>query len=183
MNITGLLLVFLITSLLVTLNLSLKTNQSGGSPSGWSAITIPVTNNVYSQQFNELDNVDFVLQRQQVPGNEYINGLTAFTDDNKDTQGLLPKKSMADIKTASVTNDTKVRIETKQPYFLDEATVVSYYGVPHYWDFRYPRQPIPVEFAKDPERFVREHPTEYPSYVIQSRDYSALEPNDPHAGL
>jgi hypothetical protein len=182
MNITGILLVLLIL-LILTVILTLTTgNQTGGSPSGWSAITIPVTNNVYSQQFNELDNVDFVLKRQQVPGNEYINQLTGATDTERETQEVLPKQSLKDIKPATVSVDTKVRIETKQPYFFDDAMIVSYYGKPYYWDFRYPRQPIPVEFAKDPERFVRENPTEYPSYIIASRDYTNYQPNDPENG-
>ncbi len=177
MNITGLVLVILITSLFIigTLN-----TQSGGSASGWSGITIPLTNNVYSRQFNELDNVDFVLQRPHVPGNAFIDTMMPV-EEGTNTLYTLPKKPVEDIKPAVVTQDTKVTVETKQPYFLNEALIVSYYGVPHYWDFRYPRQPISVEFAKDPEKFVREHPDEYPSYVIKSRNYSQLEPFDPAA--
>ena len=176
MNITGLILVILITSLFIvgtTLTL-----QSGGSTSGWSAITIPSTNNVYSRQFNELDNVDFVLQRPQFPPNEFINTMKPV-EEGSDELYTLPKKSMADITDAVVTQDAKVNIETKQPYFLNEAMVISYYGVPYYWDYRYPRQPISVEFAKDPEKYITEHPDEYPSYVIKSRNYSKLEPYDP----
>ena len=109
MNITGLILVILITSLFIVGTLTL---QSGGSTSGWSAITIPSTNNVYSRQFNELDNVDFVLQRPQFPPNEFINTMTPV-EEGTDELYTLPKKSMADITDAVVTQDTKVNIDRK----------------------------------------------------------------------
>jgi hypothetical protein len=151
--------------------------QSGGSPSGWSAVTIPQSPaSIYSQQFNELDNVNNVLNRPVLPGNKFIAEMSPNDYDNN--IAVLPKESMPDVKREKLSNGTKAIIEAKQPYFLDNALIVNYYGKTHYWDWRYPRQPIPIEFATDPDRFVKENPEEYPSYVIQSRRGIAA-PNDP----
>lgn len=175
MSITGLFIVLLIACLFI-LNFS---KQSGGSPSGWSAVTIPQTSNIYSQQFNELDNVNNVLNRPVVPGNEYINNLQPHDTKEHANLGVLPKESVPDIASNPVPEGTKVILESKQPYFLDSALIVNYYGKTHYWDERYPRQPLPIEFAMNPDKFVKEHPSEYPSYVIESRNLSNLEPYDP----
>jgi hypothetical protein len=173
MSITGLFLVLLIASLFIVMTLH---SQTGGSPSGWSAVTIPQTSNIYSQQFNELDNVDNVLKRPLFPANKFINALTPV-EEGPENAAKLPKESMPAIVREPVADGTKVMVETKQPYFLDNALIVNYYGKTHYWDWRYPRQPLPVEFATDPEQFVRDHPEVYPSYVIKSRNYADLQMN------
>jgi hypothetical protein len=175
MNITGLFIVLLLASLFIALSIHA---QTGGSPSGWSAVTIPQTTNLYSQQFNELDNVDHVLKRPQMPANNFINRL-APVEEGPANGAKLPKDSMPAIKNETLATETKALLEAKQPYFLDHALIVNYYGKPHYWDWRFPRQPLPIEFAQDPKKFVKEHPEMYPSYVVKSRNFDNLEMNDP----
>jgi hypothetical protein len=170
MNIAGLFVVLLLSSLFI---LGAMKSQSGGSPAGWSSVTIanPLSLNVYSQQINELDNVDNVLKRRQYPGKPVINNLKPIDEGSQ--QAVLPKDSLPDIKTPVVPVGTKAVLEAKQPYFLDEALIVNYYGKSHYWDWRFPGQPLPIEFAKDPAKFVKENPEVYPSYIIKSRNYGA----------
>ena len=169
MNIAGLFVVLLLSSLFILGAMKL---QSGGSPSGWSPVTENTIHNlnVYSQQINELDHVDNVLNRKQFPPNPVINKLLPV-DETPINIGVLPKQSIEDVKTPVVSIGTKAVLEAKQPYFLDEALIVTYYGIPHYWDWRFPRQPLPLEFAKDPAKFVKENPEVYPSYIIKSRNY------------
>ena len=177
MSITGLFIVLFIVTLALTL--TANKSQKGGSPSGWSAINIPQSpSSIYSQQFNELDNVDNVLNRPVVPGNTFINNMQP-KDDNYENLGELPKVFDSHVKREQVSNATKVLVESNQPYFLDNSLIVNYYGKPHYWDWRYPRQPVPIEFAENPDKFIDEHPEEYPSYLIKSRNYSDLQPYDP----
>jgi hypothetical protein len=149
-------------------------SQTGGSPSGWSSVTIPapLSLNVYSQQINELDNVDNVLLRPTFPGKPVINNLQPVDEAPVNT-GVLPKESIADVETPVVPLGTKAVVEAKQPYFLDNALIINYYGKPHYWDFRFPRQPLPLEFAKDPVKFVNENPEVYPSYIVRMRNYGS----------
>jgi hypothetical protein len=168
MSITGLFIVLLISCLFI-LGISSRT-QTAGSASGWSPMTIPVTSNAYSQQFNELDNVNNVLNRPVKPGNKYISELLP-NDEDAGAPSTLPKESMPDIKRMVVSEGSRVIIESKQPYFLDNALIVDYYGAPHYWDWRYPQQPIPIAFATEPEKFVKEHPEVYPSYVVLSKNF------------
>jgi hypothetical protein len=168
MNIAGLFVVLLLSSLFILGALKV---QSGGSPSGWSSVTVPNHEqlNVYSQQINELDNVDNVLNRKQFPGKPWIDQLLPVEEG--EDKAVLPTQSLPDIKSPLVSVGTKAVLESKQPYFLDEALIVNYYGVPHYWDWRFPRQPLPLEFSQNPEKFVKENPEVYPSYIVNSRNY------------
>ena len=50
-----------------------------------------------------------------------------------------------------------------------KTTLKEYYGGMYYYDFRYPREPLPIEFSKDPEGFCSRNPGSYPCYVRASR--------------
>lgn len=64
----------------------------------------------------------------------------------------------------------KDRIVVRQPFFLNNgADLKDYYNCAYYNDFRYPKRPIPTEFAKDPEKYCCKNPTRYPCYVRYSR--------------
>lgn len=166
-------------------------DQSGGA---LKQVTIAnkYTEPYYSRQYRELDDVNNVLNRPTFKPVDYINKLQpaneacASPGQKDDTlkcsrplELKVPHKRylhFTDIETKQTPQNLKVLVESKQPYFLDEALVVDYYGKKFYWDSRYPKEPISVLFAQDPERFIREHPNEYPSYIIKSRDYSRLKP-------
>jgi hypothetical protein len=134
----------------------------------------------YNRQYRELDDVDNVLNR---PLHATVKAIRNLKASNKylhnETQLSVPDKVFFDFAAADVvTKDTseavKVLVENKQPYFLDEALIIDKDGKKFYWDTRYPKQPISVEFAKDPVKYVRTRPNEYPSYVVASRNYGDI---------
>jgi len=50
-----------------------------------------------------------------------------------------------------------------------KTSVKDYYGSTYYYDFRYPREPISIEFMKDPVGYCKRNPGRYPCYVRESR--------------
>lgn len=175
MNIIGLLLVISIVIGFTMLTRD-HASQSGGMDPSYVKISSEKINSPYLKQYNELDNVDNVLKRQQYPANPTVNAIIPNDEKDIDNMEKLPFESIDYIPVYTGTPSIKALIESKQPYFLDEALIVTYYGVPHYWDWRYPRQPIPIEFAQDPAKFRREHPSVYPSYLGGD---ASPDPSDP----
>jgi hypothetical protein len=183
MNISGIILVLVAAFCIY----KIQTGDQTGGDLQQMTIDNRYQDPYYAQQYRELDDVDNVLNRSQEPGNKVIQDLVAWNvhDDGlgggKEQELREPIKKyldFMDIKTLETSEETKVLVESKQPYFLDEAMIIDSYGHKFYWDWRYPKQPISIDFATDPDAFVRSHPNEYPSYIIKSRDYSELRPNN-----
>jgi hypothetical protein len=140
----------------------------------------------------ELHNVDNVLNRPVGEKNEDIDGTVPVLEETPDQQqsapGLVVRQAQEiqefpkyyldfkDIYRRPLDKDTETMVESVQPYFLGKAEILDLYGQYYYRDWRYPLQPIRLEFALDPQKFVREHPVEYPSYVIRSRDLRDTQP-------
>jgi len=159
---------------ILTLIAILQNNQSGGLIPK-TLPTIPLSFN-YSRQYNELNNVNNVLKRPLVSTNKYINNITplfsSLSTDSQKAELLEPivkYMDFSDIVTVPTSENLKSIVESKQPYFMGNAKVTDFYEGKYYWDWRFPKQNISVEFAKDPIKFCQEHPKEYPSYVITSR--------------
>lgn len=156
-------------------------SQFGGSVPG---IITKATGPHYIRQQRELANVDNVLNRPLYPVDKNIersHAANVWLDYDGDFRHhhelLIPEKryfDFKDINQVSASVDTKVAVEAKQPYFLDEALIVERDGMKFYWDWRYPKKPLPIEFALDQDKFVLEHPNEYPSYIIKSRETKYL---------
>ena len=157
-----------------------KTDQVGGAVKQLS-IENKTSDPYYARQYRELDNIDNVLIRPLGKGNKNTEKLLPSNMfDSVDQELRVPIKKyldFIDIMKKTTPEKTKVLVESKQPYFLDESLIIDYYGKKYYWDSRYPKQPISVEFAKDPLTYAKLHPNEYPSYVIASRNLAELEPN------
>lgn len=185
MNISGIILVILvlIASYLIY---KIHTDEQTGGALSQMTIHNRYQDPYYERQYRELDDVDNVLNRPQEPGNPVIQNLVAKnafqTSSSKGFEGALelrePVKKyldFMDIKTQPTSDKVKVLVENQQPYFLEDALIIDRDGHKFYWDWRYPKQPISVDFIKDPDRYVRERPNEYPSYIIKSRDYTELK--------
>lgn len=179
MNISGIILILIAAFLIYKID----TSQIGGGL-GLRQMTIYNRHQdpYYARQYRELDDVNNVLNRPVMPGNKVTQGLVAYNVWNRGNELELSEPikkyfDFSDIIHRKTPEETKVLVENLQPFFLDEAMIIDHYGEKFYWDWRYPKQPISVEFAKDPETYVKQHPNEYPSYVIKSRNYSALGPN------
>uniref|UniRef100_A0A6C0J9A4 Uncharacterized protein n=1 Tax=viral metagenome TaxID=1070528 RepID=A0A6C0J9A4_9ZZZZ len=138
----------------------------------------------YIRQYREHENVDNVLNRPLYPANKDTNALQSANtwtnldgSNNVNYELIKPVKrylEFTDIDKALVSPETRALVESKQPYFLDEANIIDCYGKKYYVDWRYPKQPLPIEFAQDSEKYIKEHPSLYPSYIIRSRDSSLL---------
>lgn len=180
MNIVGLVLIIVIVILLSSYIKGHNLIQVGSAD-------LPVTlknDSNFTRQYRELDNVDNVLNRPIREPNEAINNLKAVNTFDKYKYLKHPPAyylDFTDIKCIPASKDTNAIVEAKQPYFLDEALIIKRDGRNFYYDWRYPKKPIPVEFAKNPEKFIKQNPNVYPSYIIKSRDLSGLKPYDPWA--
>lgn len=185
MNISGIFLVLIATYLIYKIHTD--TDQTGGDLKQMD-ISNRYQDPYYTRQFRELDDVDNVLNRPLEATNKDIARLVAsntFGGAGKPNIGDHPEirstpktyLDFMDIMNKETPKEVKVLIESKQPYFLDEALIIERDGHKYYWDWRYPKQPISLDFAKDPERYTQLHPNEYPSYVIASRNYNGLQPN------
>lgn len=183
MNTSGVIL--LLVAAFLIYKIQMDQDQTGGSVANAITIANRYQDPYYSRQYRELDDVDNVLNRPQTKGDPYIDALVPWNQDQDTAQRLrAPVSKYLDFnddgrKPTPTDEKVKVLVEGRQPYFLDEALIIDRDGKKFYWDWRYPRRPISLQFATDPEGYVRDHPNEYPSYVIASRNYSALQPNDP----
>jgi len=61
------------------------------------------------------------------------------------------------------------RIQELQPPFFDSPQWRDYYNCIYYNDFRYPKRPLPTEFAKDALGYCDKWPYRYPCYIRESR--------------
>lgn len=172
MNIIGLICMLFIAVLLMKIH----KEQSGGSVPQMS-IENKYTEPYYGQQYRELDDVNNVLNRPMKERRAEIDALVAHDPTVPPQYHYIdPQRTyldFGDTVSSPVTESDKTLVASQQPYFLDEALVIDYYGEKFYHDARFPRQPISIEFAKDPKKFCRDHPNEYPSYVIASRTGAA----------
>jgi hypothetical protein len=181
MNISGIILVLIAAFLIYQIHVSGQ-QQTGGA---LKQMTVENRHQdpYYARQYRELDDVDNVLNRPQELGKKHIQDLVArnlHMGSEMPLQELQQQRmnfSDTDVPKIATTESAKVLVENQQPYFLDEALILDREGRKYYWDWRYPKQPISVDFVKDPDNYVKTRPNEYPSYVIRSRDYSDLGPN------
>jgi hypothetical protein len=131
----------------------------------------------YARQFDELKNTDNVLYRETEEPPEDINDLQLFpsgkSTNSEPLEMKTPKRvkfNFKDMQFHDEQTENKEMIKRIQPYFMSQPEIIYRAdGSNYYWDWQFPKQAVSTEFAKDPERFVREHPLEYPSYVIRSR--------------
>jgi hypothetical protein len=175
MNISGIILVLFAAYLIYQIQAQIQeTHFIGGAPQ-FSGVGV----GVYSRQYKELDDVDHVLTRPLVPGKKDINELIAYNAQVRTVNnGIMPSEASSSLVLASpaapaipaaavdpilpVDKDTRALIEARQPAFLREALIIN---GKYYYDRQYPQRPVSIDFARDPEKYVREHPDEYPSYV------------------
>jgi hypothetical protein len=65
--------------------------------------------------------------------------------------------------------DPSTTKKENQYMFGDDSTLVRYNNT-FYHDWRFPAQPVEVEFSMNPEEYVKKHPKRYPSYVYKTKD-------------
>ena len=109
-----------------------KTDQVGGAV---KQLTIKNKTNdpYYARQYRELDDVDNVLIRPLGKGNKETEKLLPSNMfDSVDQELRVPIKKyldFIDIMQKTTPEKTKVLVESKQPYFLDESLIINYYRI------------------------------------------------------
>ena len=66
--------------------------------------------------------------------------------------------------------DPSTTKKENQYMFGDDSSLVHYNNM-YYHDWRFPEKPIEVEFAANPEEYVKKHPKRYPSYVYKTKEH------------
>jgi hypothetical protein len=61
------------------------------------------------------------------------------------------------------------KVRKFQPVMYDRENIINYYDRPYYRDWRYPEQPIDLEFVQDPAGYCRRYPQRYPCYKYYSK--------------
>ena len=192
MDIVAIIVVILIPLVIwfVLIKSAATKDQSGGAVSCGVNINPVDASPKIKRQICEIRNVNNFLNRGLLPVDEDIenlqkaNGALTLPDGSPRVEAecqpcswMFRELNFEDIDCDDVSSDQKTLVESKQPFFLESPYVIRYYGKNHYFDSRYPRKPIHVSFLEDEDKFVREHPQVYPSYVITSRNYEKLEPS------
>ena len=158
--------------------------QTGGLPQ----VTISNKYNepYYGRHYRELDDVHNVLARPLRQGKPHIQQLRSvgISADSRPAQLQKAPVTYLDLEAGEYITDPTPKsiltlVEGRQPSFFNESVVIDYCGRKFYWDWRYPEQPLPVEFAQDPEGYLRRHPNEYPAPLVASRNLSQVKPYDP----
>lgn len=67
------------------------------------------------------------------------------------------------------TNPVRHKVRKFQPVMYDRDQIINYYDRPYYRDWRYPEQPIDLEFIQNPAGFCRKYPQRYPCYKYYSK--------------
>lgn len=175
MNTTGIILV--IVALFLVFKISTMDHEQTGGDLKQMTIDNRYQDPYYARQYRELDDVDNVLNRPQEPGKPHIENLKPVHTVGLGSQKKIQNNDTANPKTV-ISDTTRVLVEGQQPYFLDEALIIDRDGYKYYWDWRYPKEPVSIDFLKDPDTFIKKHPNVYPSYVIRSRNLTGLQPHD-----
>jgi hypothetical protein len=119
-------------------------------------------NEEYSTE--DYNNIDLALNKVLEKGDPIANAveprdeMSCFTHD-AEFHELAPLKEF----------DTTSTKNENQYMFGDDSSLVSY-NETYYHDWRFPAKPIEVEFAANPEEYVKKYPKRYPSYVYKTKD-------------
>lgn len=115
---------------------------------------------------NTVDNndIDLALNKVTEKGDPVANGvqprneMSCFTHD-AELHELSPLKEF----------DPSLTKDYNQYMFGEDSRLVRYNNN-YYHDWRFPAQPVEVEFAENPEDYIKKYPKRYPSYVYKTKD-------------
>jgi len=136
---------------------------------------------IYRRHFNELDNVNDILKRPVEKGDPVIDKVQpVISASDTDTAMNVSGSTVAPYISSTVRGEDRFClpknhpiydiIKARQPHIFDKPEIIQKDGELFYHDWRYPRHPINVKFAVDPEGYCRANPGLYPCTVIASRN-------------
>lgn len=110
------------------------------------------------------NNIDLALNKVTQDGDPVMDAvqprdeMSCFTHDVEHHK-LAPLKGF----------DPSTTKKENQYMFGDDSSLVRYNNN-YYHDWRFPAKPVEVEFAANPEEYVKKYPKRYPSYVYKTKD-------------
>lgn len=113
------------------------------------------------QSINDYNNLDLSLNKILRNGNPVINNVVPNEKDcDKEKVILLQKQEPP--KELNQTMPTAMYMVENSPVFTKD-------NKQYYNDWRFPMAPIELAFAANPDKYVKEHPKRYPSYVYENK--------------
>lgn len=147
-----LLLILFFLIILISLNLALnKDNFVSENPTELKLYDI------YHNKIQELHDPDYILKRTIKKGNFYTERATGNNVFSDKVFNYYPAKL-----NKKYTDEELKELEKKyniQNLFVND-------GFLYYESKQFPDQALPIDFAINPHKFIKEHPFLYPSYVI-----------------
>jgi hypothetical protein len=113
----------------------------------------------YNNRINEMNNLDMVLQREIINGESDIN-------NTKPYHYTIPNIYSKNIKSHYHENKYEILKQIKKNCILKNKEIIEHDNYFFYYDHRYPKQLLPVDFALDPLLYIKNNPTLYPSYIF-----------------
>lgn len=114
---------------------------------------------------NDYNNVDLALNKIIEKGDVVANSVTP-RDETPCTFEKFENYNLEPVEKVSMENFVK----DSQYMFENGDTILTKYNKNYYHDWRFPAQPVEVEFAKNPEEYIKKYPKRYPSYVYENKD-------------
>ena len=135
-----------------------------------------------NQRLNEIFNLDNVLLRNVEEGEEDINNVVAFNDNIKiennennennfgenyiNNFGEYEKPETLENNYKKQQERIKLLNEIQNNNILKNTKIIEKNDNLFYYDHRYPEEFVPVEFALNPDLFIKKYPTRYPSLKL-----------------
>ena len=113
---------------------------------------------------NTYDNVDLSLNKVLEKGDPIINAVEPIDEMSCFVHDIEPHK-LEPLEEFDASTTKK----NNQYMFEDDSTIIKY-NKKFYHDWRFPAKPIEVEFALNPDEYIKKHPKRYPSYVYKTKD-------------
>jgi|694.fasta_scaffold07965_9 hypothetical protein len=121
--------------------------------------------NIYNKHKKEYKNINNVLKRPLAKGDETANNIK--TQNDFKITGNNYNMFLTVNKEEEINNKMNEKLrQIKAHPKLKNKPLKIIYGEYFYYDNDYPKEPISVEYALNPEEYIKNNPECYPSYII-----------------
>ena len=114
------------------------------------------------QNIADYNNLDLSLNKILRNGNPVINSVVPNEKEYNQEKVTLLEKQSSPLKELNQTMPTAM-------YMVENSPVYTKDNKQYYNDWRFPMAPIELAFAANPDKYVKEHPKRYPSYVYENK--------------
>lgn len=133
-------------------------------------------NDKYNQRKREMKNINYVLKRPIEKGNITINNLNSnFNPGNWDIYNKFITLSKEE---QLQKQDNTILEKIKNNPRLRNRKIFNIYNEFFYYDELFPKEPISIDYALNPDEFIKNNPFSYPSYIIIKDNLKNVKPNE-----